>query len=65
MVTALFDLSYQEKTTVISSQAAVGMFGYMTELHTVDETATETIEAEGAGKKMINHFHFHSVCCRS
>ncbi|CAI8043568.1 Protein archease [Geodia barretti] len=28
-------------------QAAVGMFGYMTELSTVEETGTETIEAEG------------------
>lgn len=23
------------------------MFGYMTDLHTVDETVTETIEADG------------------
>ena len=29
-------------------QSAVGMFGYMTDLHTVDETATETIEADGS-----------------
>ena len=28
-------------------QTAVGMFGYMTDLSTVEETATDTIEAEG------------------
>ena len=40
------------------TQAALGMFGYMTELHTVEEQATETIEAEGGGICSI-YFHFH------
>ena len=36
-----------EEMGCIILQAAVGMFGYMTELSTVEETGTETIEAEG------------------
>lgn len=42
-------------------QSAVGMFGYMTDLHTVDETATETIEADGIchRKSVSINFHFH------
>ena len=43
------------------TQAALGMFGYMTELHTVEEQATETIDAEGGGICSI-YFHFHFQC---
>ena len=42
---------------LLYTQAALGMFGYMTELHTVEEQATETIEAEGGGICSI-YFHF-------
>ena len=44
------------------TQAALGMFGYMTELHTVEEQVTETIEAEGGGICSILYFHFRFQC---